>query len=354
MSHLRTVTKPPVKRRGRLRLLPLARGGLMLNGMANPFAKLLRQLRPKRRWAQFSLATLLALMTVVCAVLGLEIVPSERQRRAVAAIETLQGKVLYFGEVPAREAWYQDLDDMPRPLMPDFLRRWLPRDYFDRVQEVNFSGTWAGDADLAHLPALGRLRRLDLVNTRITDAGLAHVSGLTGLRVLSLRDTAITDAGLSHLRTLANLQMLVLNGTKVTGTGLAQVRELTKLRTLYLVDAPVTNAGMVNLSELTGLEALFVGHARITDSGFAHLQRLSGLKTLGLNGTGVTDRGLAQLSALTGLELLNLQGTAITDAGLVHLRELASLRWLLLGSRVTAAGVAELRRALPKCEIEAP
>ena len=58
--------------------------------------------------------------------------------------------------------------------------------------------------------------------------------------------------------------------------------------------------------------------------------------------------------ALEELEVLELQGTRITDAGLQHLAGVPSLKKLLLGrTKVSAQGVAELRRALPNCEISA-
>ena len=43
----------------------------------------------------------------------------------------------------------------------------------------------------------------------------------------------------------------------------------------------------------------------------------------------------------------------VTDAGLVHLKGLTGLKDLgLYGTKVTNAGVAELKKALPKCKIE--
>jgi hypothetical protein len=56
--------------------------------MVMPPAKLLCLVKPKRRRAQFSLCTLFVLVTVLCAVLVV-LVPAERQRRAVVAIEAV-------------------------------------------------------------------------------------------------------------------------------------------------------------------------------------------------------------------------------------------------------------------------
>ena len=53
------------------------------------------------------------------------------------------------------------------------------------------------------------------------------------------------------------------------------------------------------------------------------------------------------------LEWLGLIGTEITDARWVHLKELTPLKELTLyKSKVTDAGVRELRKALPYCLID--
>ena len=55
---------------------------------------------------------------------------------------------------------------------------------------------------------------------------------------------------------------------------------------------------------------------------------------------------------MTRLRSLYLTAIEITDAGLVHLKGLANLQGLTLGgTQVTVAGVAELQKALPNCEI---
>jgi hypothetical protein len=59
--------------------------------MSHRFTHLLRSLKPKRRWAQFSLGTLLAVVTVLGVLLGLVTRAAHRQRSAVAAISRLGG-----------------------------------------------------------------------------------------------------------------------------------------------------------------------------------------------------------------------------------------------------------------------
>jgi hypothetical protein len=74
---------------------------------------------------------------------------------------------------------------------------------------------------------------------------------------------------------------------------------------------------------------------------------------LRLTCTQVTSAGLKDLGALKRLQTLFLGGTQVTDAGLKELTNLKRLTYLELYDcvRVTDAGVAELRKALPNCKI---
>ncbi|MBI83469.1 MAG: hypothetical protein CMJ81_09755 [Planctomycetaceae bacterium] len=153
---------------------------------------------------------------------------------------------------------------------------------------------------------VGEITRLNLEDTPITNTQLAHLAGLANLEYLGLSRTRITDAGLVHLEGLANLTKLTL------------------------------------------------GNTPITDAGLGHLKGLTNLQTLSLYGTRITDAGLVHLEGLTNLQKLYLDGTQITDAGLEHLEGLTRLERLYLylnRTQITDAGVAELKKALPNCEI---
>ena len=243
-------------------LLPSSRRRGMLAGMAKPLAKLLSMLTPKRRWAQFSLATMLAVVTVLCVWLSVVVNRAHRQRDAVAAIVALGGKVVYEQPDTANEA-------LPRR----FLRRWLPRDYFDEVGWVNLDGIQIPGAGLAHLQGLTSLRRLDLGGALVTDAGLAHLQGLTALQRLSLHNTRVGDAGLAHLQGLTALKLLGLNNTQVNDAGLAHLKGLLGLRKLYLFSTRVTDAGLAHLKGLTALEVLLLDGTQVTDVGVAQLRK---------------------------------------------------------------------------------
>ena len=67
----------------------------------------------------------------------------------------------------------------------------------------------------------------------------------------------------------------------------------------------------------------------------------------------MTDAGLKELAALKGLQSLLISNCpGVTDAGLKELAALKGLQTLnLVLTKVTAAGVAELQKALPDCKI---
>ena len=187
----------------------------MLLNMAGPLAKPMPFLKPKWRWLQFSLRTAFVVITVLCVGLTLWVVPAERQRRVVAAIEALGGKVRHV------EPYQAASNSFPVTL----LRRWLPPDYFYEIEYVWLSNTRVTDAGLAHLQGLMGLKILSLHSTQVTDAGLAHLKGLTGLQILWLNGTQVTDAGLAHLQSLTGLRWLILTKTKVTDAGVAKLRQ---------------------------------------------------------------------------------------------------------------------------------
>jgi hypothetical protein len=175
--------------------------------------------KSRRRWLQFSLRTLLALMLVCGCGLGWlahEIHQARQQREAVKAIATRQHWVSYApngssSTIETGLAW---------------LRRLVgEEELFKTLTEVGLVGHQTTDAGLVHLEGLAPLRRLYLGDSDVTDAGLVHLRGLTNLKLLNLRGTLVTDAGLTHLRGLTQLQRLDLSGTQVTAAGVAELQK---------------------------------------------------------------------------------------------------------------------------------
>jgi internalin A len=197
------------------------------------------------------------------------------------------------------------------------------------------------------------LRELDLYFCdQLTDAGLMHLKGLTALETLNLYGTKITGTGFSHLKGLANLQSLWAGKTKFTDMGLVHLAGFTNLQQLSLAGTPITDVGLVHLRGMTNLQTLHLWDTKVTDTGLAQLKGLTKLQELSLESLAITDAGLVHLKGLIGLQELKLAGTQITDAGLKHLTGLKNLReFPLVDTEVTDVGVAELKKALPDCNI---
>ena len=261
---------------------------------------------------QYSLRTLLLFVTlasVFMAWFGAKFRTACQQRDAAAAVRALGGFVVYDYEERATRSGTPEIDPGPA-----WVRKLLGIDYFADVVRAGCNpryegGSWPQpvpitDAWLDHFGRLARMEELDLGYTEVTDEGLAKLEGLTRLRKLGLDGTRVGAAGLRHVGKLVALEALYLNCTKFTGVGLRNLRGLTRLRELHLWDARVTDDGLKDIAELTHLEVLSLDRCEVTDGGLKHLSGLRQLRTLDIDQT-----------------------------------------------QVTAAGIAKLRRALPKCEI---
>lgn len=266
----------------------------------------------------------------------------------------------------------QDVDQFTDDEMP-YLKR-LPS-----LRSLYLVRTQVTDDGLARLKDLAGLEFLGIISNKLTDRALAHISGLRKLKSLRLDDSRISDKGLRKLKedhVLDGLEFLVLSGTKITDAGLEHLDGLGNLKSLYLRDTQVTDRGLEQLSRLPRLEKLILSNTRVSDAGLTHLADLKDLWLLYLDNARITDRGVQQLTGLAKLSYLGLSGTAVTNAGLVHLAKLTKLEELGLGDcRVSDAGLqhlkgltllktlylndtdvgpdgyAEIRRALPSCEI---
>jgi len=228
------------------------------------------QPKSRRRWYQYSLRTLLIVVTLAgCgfAWLGIRVREAREQAAAVAAISGLGGIVIYDYQVDARGDPVHDAE----PPGPEWLHVLLGEGFFTKVYSVYLRGDAVKDAGLEHLNALAqleylglgytqvtdaslkqlngmaRLSWLDLAGTRVTDAGLVHLQGLSQLAVLYLERTGIGDAGLDHFKGLTQLQLLNLSHTKATDSGLEHLKGLVHLKELYLMGAPVTEEGVAEL-----------------------------------------------------------------------------------------------------------
>jgi hypothetical protein len=274
--------------------------------------------KPKRRLLQFSLASLLAVVTVVGVWLGPIVNRVRHQQRVVAKVQSLGGNVAFAHETSGQGA----------PSGPPWLSRWLGDDYFRTARHIELQGTAADDDLVEQISRLHGIEQLGLTQTKITDESLRHIARMKRLKALSVGFNPITNEGLAHLAPLDELLFLDLDVTKVTDEGLPALKELPQLYHLKLYGNPITDSGAAALAEMPQLGELDLGNTLVSDNGIEHLVRLPNLTRLRLDqmitGQGqelrITDAGLEHVARMTKLIDLGLISLAVSDAGLAQLK----------------------------------
>ena len=238
--------------------------------------KFVALVRPQRRWAQFSLGSMLLAVTALCVWLALHTRAVELQRKAVAGILELKGQCFYDYQLRPEGAY----GNQPPP-GPAWLRERLGIDHFANVDGVVLWDPQNVGPALRRLKELPTCRRLFLQfnATRLTDEELADLATLTQLEWLEIQSPRETDRILAALKPLENLERIN-----------------------------------------------FVGRTEgISDDGAAHLAGLKSLQRLMLfnqeHPGGITDRGLSHFRGLTRLQELDLRGNQVTASGVAELQK---------------------------------
>ena len=323
-----------------------------LAGIAVIIVIILAIVRLVRHRFRYSLRTLLIFMVLCAIACSWFAVKTQRLRKQREAVRAIVGA---DGDVSYSYDNAKDFD-------PGWVASWLGYDPFSTVVDVTCTTNEGVGRLLEHSERFPDLSHLVLAGPGITDAALEGASGFDRfprLTTATLLGTHITDAGLRHLAKWVNLHGLCINGcSRLTDAGMIHVKDMKQLEKLGLVSEggetmAITDAGLAHIGKASQLKSLYVIRLPITDAGLAHLQDLTNLETLGFRDTRVGDAGLQHLADLRNLRRLSLNGTRITDAGLEHLKRLTNLEELYLQrTQVSAEGVEELERELPNCKIE--
>ncbi|HYI95706.1 MAG TPA: hypothetical protein VEX68_19345 [Bryobacteraceae bacterium] len=262
------------------------------------------------------------------------------------------------------------------------------RDNSGGITGVDLRSSWVTDSDLAEVAKIPNLKTVDLSLSRVTDRGLRALRPATSIVSLNLYFAElITDEGLSIIKGSKHLKRLNVRGTKATDTTLEFVSSIPTIESLDIGYAEITDVGLDRLTSLTNLRELTIGGNKLTDAGVHLLRQLPQLTYLDVGGSQRTDSGLwsvtltdvgvESIATLSELKELRMAGTGVSARSLEKLKSLEKLERLLLqnckrvgddsiavlstfpalrvidvyGTSVTAQGVAELRKNLPKAQI---
>lgn len=308
--------------------------------------------RPPRSWRfQFTLATLLTLLTLVSIGMALYVRGPIRRHQVANEIVRTGGRVRYGTQAPY---WVVDLlGDVSRGFFNTVTEIEMhPNDdadlkqlhIFSQLRSLRLRGGNVTDDGMKFIGELRALDELDLGGLNLTNAALEHIQGLTRLRSLDL-PSGVTGGGLERLASLSNLERLSFNAGAIKDEDLRHLKPLRHLKHLWLYSAAISDAALSHVGELTSLEDLVLGRTPITDAGLVHLRRLTRLKRLSLSMASVTDAGLKHLAAMQQLEYLELMGTTVTGTGFAELDGLSQLHTLWLdGSPVSDRGLQQIGR----------
>jgi WD40 repeat protein/uncharacterized membrane protein len=218
--------------------------------------------------------------------------------------------------------------------------------YLDCNKQVSAAG-------LAHCKDCKNVTRLGLNETAASDAGLAYFKDCKDLTYLNLDGTQVSDAGLASIKDCKKLTFLALSRTQVSDVGLVHCKGCKSLNLLNLAATQVSDAGLAYFKDCKDLTYLHVAETQVSNDGLALFKDCKNLTFLALYRTQVTDAGLAHFKDCKDLKELYLQNTQVSDTGVAYFMDCKDLTHLCLQkTNVTRAKVEELKKALPKCQIE--
>ena len=231
--------------------------------------------KPKRRWRylQFSLATLLLVVTAAGLALAPWVNRVHFQERLIADVKRLGGSVTFEHELSGAE----NPDGQP------WLQAWIGDEYFRTVRGIHLEQQTLSGELLERIAQLPEVTELSLRQDKLTDDSLRPIGRMWKLKALRIGFNSITDKGLAHLAGLDELLLLDLCVTQVTDDGLRQLQSLPKLWRLELYGDEITNRGAATLAEMPGLGGLDLANTRITSVGLEPLTKLPKLIELRLD-----------------------------------------------------------------------
>lgn len=163
----------------------------------------------------------------------------------------------------------EDLGIWRRPLNDGDL---LPIGKITSLTSLRYQLKGVTNEGLRHMRKLSRLTLLDLSFAKATDADMEYVGEMTGLEYLTL-NSYVGDAGVAKLRGLTKLKELDLNNSKITDASFSSLTALQQLRRLNLAKTRVTAAGVARLQGMKNLEYINLYETGISDEERSKLQR---------------------------------------------------------------------------------
>jgi hypothetical protein len=288
----------------------------------------------------FKLSTLLLIITIACVLMGLWIVPSERQRKS--AMQVSRTGAFAFRDEALPEMF--DFDGNYAHGNTKDIRKWHEY-YLKKIDKVHFLYDNSQTIDWAGLPQLSQITAL-LNSDEIENLPrlIEHISSNSKLKVLNIYrrlpigtddynrvvfSTNLNERDTSLIAKLGSLEVVCILVSIQKDAAIRPFKNLKNLRELDLRIKKISPEAMQTLGNLKHLE-----HLKLTSDGSGDflagdfLERLPKLKTLEVDGLFVTAKDIAQISKLDSLEKLKIRHTNLISETLSHLAHLKKLHKL--------------------------
>lgn len=255
-------------------------------------------------------------LTMGLLMLGWWVNRAERQRRAVRTLQAAGVDIRYLHYGPfcgCCGCWEGE------PKSPGLwvLSKFLPKDFYDPVSEVNFHDVEVTPEVLRASASFPHVMSLKIGRSKLTDVDLECLHSMSQLRELHI-GMPVGEAGLRNIGRLRNLRYLGLHQTPATPGNLALISHL-NLFCAHLDFTFATDESLAVLGSCKSLESIDLSHSQVTNTGIAQLfSKLEQVSVLRLNDTVINDETLAHIARLPHLEWLELSNTSITDRGLEY------------------------------------
>lgn len=344
--------------------------------------------RPRRRWFQFSLRTLLLMMLVFGCGLGWFTAKRRQAQQAWKRIEEAEKLDINLiavddnramGGIHHEGTWLEEWlgISLPEPLIsakvntssnptpelqelakfPELTDIWLEVDDITDEQLAPLAGmkrlttlqiAWSPlrGSGLAYLAGNDSLEELNLFYCdNLTDEAIYSIPKLPSLTHLRINNCPLTGVSLGHLATACpKLETLILNKVPLTLEGFQEIGTIHSLKSLTLEESGVTSDGLGYLSDLAQLQEISFDGAYINDLGLEYLSKHPHLENLTLQKMSITDAGMTHLSILHELKAVNLEETLISDQGLQYIQSQKLESLSLNYTSITDVGVSQLTR----------
>jgi hypothetical protein len=310
--------------------------------------------KPKLRWYQFSLRSLLLLVTLFACFMSwftVKMHQAKKQKEIVELLIDKQNNFRYDYQIDSSGNVFDDA----KPFAPEWLVNWLGIDFFANVVSIDQFGKGFRPGvieDLVYLPKLKELR----FSTNIDDKDLEYIGKLKSLEFLDISSFEISSYGIDKLKNLPKLKRLNLWNAYMSDAEMEPLRKLTCIEHLDLGGDQLTDETLVNLESMKELQYLYIMFDHFNGTGLRYLKGLDHLQELIIESKDkMIGAELDHLVDLPKLESLEIRNSQLTDDSLSHFKRLTQLKVLKLYSdKISEEGISKLKNDLLNTTINDP